>query len=241
MVSRPPLKYIEYSIFSYAFVTSRVALLLMHSKVQQQVFHPCKFTPGDIMKEHCLQTTGVGPGAFNCSIFDALVPECEFCCLLLKLVPPWVLCYILPCFCSMLAALSRSRGSLRFQRLLVQHFASHGEHPVTDACYLLAAGSKGVTVTRCLHLEPSRTARQDPATRFHDIPCTSSRSGTLDQPSTASFGYQEVPASEKTGLVGQVFSNVATSYDLMNDLMSVGLHRLWKDKYDVLAVFNSTC
>lgn len=47
---------------------------------------------------------------------------------------------------------------------------------------------------------------------------------------TASFGYQEVPASQKTGLVGQVFSNVATSYDLMNDLMSVGMHRLWKDK-----------
>ena len=47
---------------------------------------------------------------------------------------------------------------------------------------------------------------------------------------TASFGYQDVPASEKTGLVGQVFSSVASSYDLMNDLMSVGMHRLWKDK-----------
>lgn len=52
----------------------------------------------------------------------------------------------------------------------------------------------------------------------------------LVQTSTASFGYQDVPASEKTGLVGQVFSSVATSYDLMNDLMSVGMHRLWKDK-----------
>lgn len=48
--------------------------------------------------------------------------------------------------------------------------------------------------------------------------------------STSSFGYQEVPTSDKTGLVGQVFSSVATSYDLMNDLMSVGLHRLWKDR-----------
>lgn len=51
------------------------------------------------------------------------------------------------------------------------------------------------------------------------------------QTSTASFGYQDVPASKKTGLVGQVFSSVATSYDLMNDLMSVGMHRLWKDKF----------
>lgn len=64
-----------------------------------------------------------------------------------------------------------------------------------------------------------------------------SNHGTADDPpqgfaqtSTASFGYQDVPASEKTGLVGQVFSSVATSYDLMNDLMSVGMHRLWKDK-----------
>ena len=54
--------------------------------------------------------------------------------------------------------------------------------------------------------------------------------GELSTTATASFGYQDVPASEKTGLVGQVFSSVASSYDQMNDLMSVGMHRLWKDK-----------
>lgn len=48
--------------------------------------------------------------------------------------------------------------------------------------------------------------------------------------STSTFGYRDVPTGEKTGLVGQVFSSVASSYDLMNDLMSVGLHRLWKDR-----------
>jgi len=42
------------------------------------------------------------------------------------------------------------------------------------------------------------------------------------------FGYREVEPEEKTRLVGQVFSSVADSYDLMNDLMSVGIHRLWK-------------
>lgn len=42
------------------------------------------------------------------------------------------------------------------------------------------------------------------------------------------FGYREVEPAEKTRLVGQVFSSVADSYDLMNDLMSVGIHRLWK-------------
>ena len=42
------------------------------------------------------------------------------------------------------------------------------------------------------------------------------------------FGYREVSPEEKTQLVGRVFSSVADRYDLMNDLMSVGIHRLWK-------------
>ena len=45
---------------------------------------------------------------------------------------------------------------------------------------------------------------------------------------TTSFGYQEVTESEKTRRVHGVFSSVARRYDLMNDLMSGGLHRLWK-------------
>lgn len=44
-----------------------------------------------------------------------------------------------------------------------------------------------------------------------------------------SFGYSEVDVQEKAGLVQGVFESVASSYDLMNDLMSVGVHRLWKD------------
>lgn len=46
---------------------------------------------------------------------------------------------------------------------------------------------------------------------------------------TTSFGFREVPEGEKQGLVRQVFSSVAARYDLMNDLMSGGIHRLWKD------------
>ena len=42
------------------------------------------------------------------------------------------------------------------------------------------------------------------------------------------FGYQQVPEDEKSRRVGEVFQSVAPSYDLMNDLMSLGLHRLWK-------------
>lgn len=46
---------------------------------------------------------------------------------------------------------------------------------------------------------------------------------------STSFGFREVNASEKQGLVDSVFHSVAGRYDLMNDLMSGGLHRLWKD------------
>ena len=45
---------------------------------------------------------------------------------------------------------------------------------------------------------------------------------------TTHFGFRDVPVEEKKKLVGQVFSSVARQYDLMNDLMSLGIHRVWK-------------
>jgi len=45
-------------------------------------------------------------------------------------------------------------------------------------------------------------------------------------------GFQEVKEEEKSKLVGNVFTNVASSYDIMNDVMSGGLHRLWKERLD---------
>ncbi len=47
----------------------------------------------------------------------------------------------------------------------------------------------------------------------------------------ASFGYRTVGADERQGLVNDVFAKVAERYDVMNDLMSAGLHRLWKDDF----------
>jgi demethylmenaquinone methyltransferase/2-methoxy-6-polyprenyl-1,4-benzoquinol methylase len=47
-------------------------------------------------------------------------------------------------------------------------------------------------------------------------------------PGTTHFGFRDVPVGEKQKLVGQVFSSVARNYDLMNDLMSLGIHRVWK-------------
>jgi demethylmenaquinone methyltransferase / 2-methoxy-6-polyprenyl-1,4-benzoquinol methylase len=46
--------------------------------------------------------------------------------------------------------------------------------------------------------------------------------------STTDFGYQEVPVEEKAARVRAVFESVAGNYDLMNDLMSAGVHRVWK-------------
>ena len=49
-----------------------------------------------------------------------------------------------------------------------------------------------------------------------------------DDHQTTHFGYQQVPVEEKVDRVAAVFSSVAEDYDLMNDLMSFGLHRAWK-------------
>lgn len=53
-------------------------------------------------------------------------------------------------------------------------------------------------------------------------------SSTDREESTTHFGYEEVPVSEKAGRVADVFHSVADKYDVMNDLMSLGIHRLWK-------------
>ncbi|KAF8069583.1 COQ5 [Scenedesmus sp. PABB004] len=54
--------------------------------------------------------------------------------------------------------------------------------------------------------------------------------GSPEEDEVVDFGFRTVRRDEKQALVGRVFSNVASSYDLMNDLMSGGLHRLWKDR-----------
>jgi demethylmenaquinone methyltransferase / 2-methoxy-6-polyprenyl-1,4-benzoquinol methylase len=51
-----------------------------------------------------------------------------------------------------------------------------------------------------------------------------------ENPESQWFGTRPVDAQEKTELVHDVFSNVADKYDVMNDLMSGGIHRLWKDR-----------
>jgi demethylmenaquinone methyltransferase/2-methoxy-6-polyprenyl-1,4-benzoquinol methylase len=50
----------------------------------------------------------------------------------------------------------------------------------------------------------------------------------MQDKTTTDFGYEEIPANEKQGRVGAVFTSVAEKYDLMNDVMSFGVHHLWK-------------
>ncbi|MCA0899990.1 MULTISPECIES: bifunctional demethylmenaquinone methyltransferase/2-methoxy-6-polyprenyl-1,4-benzoquinol methylase UbiE [Microbulbifer] len=50
----------------------------------------------------------------------------------------------------------------------------------------------------------------------------------MSERKTTHFGYQQVPVEEKAGRVADVFHSVAARYDVMNDLMSGGVHRLWK-------------
>lgn len=51
----------------------------------------------------------------------------------------------------------------------------------------------------------------------------------MSDENTTHFGFQTVPEADKAGMVHGVFSRVASKYDVMNDLMSMGIHRVWKD------------
>jgi demethylmenaquinone methyltransferase / 2-methoxy-6-polyprenyl-1,4-benzoquinol methylase len=57
---------------------------------------------------------------------------------------------------------------------------------------------------------------------------TDPKNQTAAQSDTTHFGFRDVPVAEKQKLVAGVFSSVAAKYDLMNDLMSLGIHRVWK-------------
>lgn len=75
--------------------------------------------------------------------------------------------------------------------------------------------------------EPFLTLARNPALRYcHHMAETAS--GSKDNQKDTDFGFRRVSADDHAGLVGQVFDSVADRYDLMNDLMSGGLHRLWK-------------
>lgn len=69
--------------------------------------------------------------------------------------------------------------------------------------------------------------RDSSSRQIHKSVCRQTQNTVADE--TTDFGFQTVPRSAKTGLVRGVFDSVASRYDIMNDIMSVGVHRLWKN------------
>lgn len=68
----------------------------------------------------------------------------------------------------------------------------------------------------------------DPLSSSSPSPQTTA-AGPADRASDTHFGYRTVPLTEKQALVDDVFHKVARRYDIMNDFMSAGMHRVWKD------------
>ena len=90
-----------------------------------------------------------------------------------------------------------------------------------------------LTGTRSAHTtnDPSSPAKVN-ADTF--APTSSSPSSTTPGPSgntTTHFGFRTIPEESKETLVRGVFDSVASRYDIMNDAMSLGVHRLWKDSF----------
>ncbi|KAJ6160690.1 2-methoxy-6-polyprenyl-1-4-benzoquinol methylase [Penicillium chermesinum] len=80
---------------------------------------------------------------------------------------------------------------------------------------------------RALHYSAKR-----PDHPYRCFSCTRAQEQSKsDQERMTHFGFTDVPEAEKESRVGAVFSSVASSYDQMNDLMSLGIHRLWKDHF----------
>ncbi|KAI9007327.1 UbiE/COQ5 methyltransferase [Gaertneriomyces semiglobifer] len=79
---------------------------------------------------------------------------------------------------------------------------------------------------------PRSTIPNEPPTAVPaEGPSIQSDSPRGEDVSTTHFGFKTVREDEKESLVGKVFGNVARSYDVMNDVMSGGIHRVWKDHF----------
>lgn len=104
---------------------------------------------------------------------------------------------------------------------------------IARASSLLLQASHVATPALCTSLaftSRSYSSNQDDAQETIDFGAYRPLQVTSLDSTQPPSGYTNVPRQQKQQLVGQVFSSVASSYDVMNDLMSGGLHRLWKDR-----------
>ncbi|KZP33517.1 ubiquinone menaquinone biosynthesis methyltransferase UbiE [Athelia psychrophila] len=87
------------------------------------------------------------------------------------------------------------------------------------------------TVSRSVRLSARRTRPSALLTRLNHTQNSAAPPPNPDSGRTTSFGFKTVPEESKETLVKNVFDSVASSYDLMNDATSFGVHRLWKDSF----------
>ena len=111
-------------------------------------------------------------------------------------------------------------------------------HSLTTTMSLPRALRRTASISqKTLELRPSltclpRTSRRSLSNEAHSTSTNDVRNNRPKQTSeTTHFGFRTVDTSDKESLVRNVFSSVASKYDLMNDAMSFGVHRLWKDQY----------
>ncbi|TGO15820.1 hypothetical protein BTUL_0035g00240 [Botrytis tulipae] len=90
----------------------------------------------------------------------------------------------------------------------------------------LTRSARSQFVSRCFSTSSSIRQADSSSTQTSSAGALNSDNGR-----TTHFGYQTVPEAEKVARVAGVFSNIAASYDTMNDCMSLGIHRLWKDHF----------
>ena len=94
----------------------------------------------------------------------------------------------------------------------------------------ICAGAAAANFQQTRALSTSRVSTEAATkSNSNDTSSTSEGGAASSAAATTSFGYREVGVDEKEGMVRGVFERVAPSYDIMNDLMSGGVHRLWKD------------
>lgn len=101
-------------------------------------------------------------------------------------------------------------------------------YSVLPACFSVRLAMQAVS--RTIRLSTRRASPISLLTRYNHTQGTPQPPPPTEaSPRTTSFGYRTVPEDTKESLVKNVFDSVASSYDLMNDATSLGVHRLWKD------------
>ena len=90
----------------------------------------------------------------------------------------------------------------------------------------MQSASRNLLRSTCRQARPCRTF-----VRLNHTNSQLNQPGPSSESRTTHFGFQTVPEEAKESLVKNVFNSVASSYDVMNDAMSLGVHRLWKDDY----------